>query len=113
MGRKRSILAAQEATRSERPVGVVQQRDPAIDLPAESDLHTVGTAAAILRYVTAPDGSHHIICQGQQRFRIRNFCQAIPSSSRASIMLRRRKHPAPRSRPVCITSNGKPPRRWS
>jgi ATP-dependent Lon protease len=30
----------------------------------------VGTVAVILRYVTTPDGSHHIICQGEQRFRV-------------------------------------------
>lgn len=78
VGRKRSILAAQEAARSEHPIGVVQQRDPAVDLPAQTDLHAVGTSAAILRYVTAPDGSHHVICQGQQRFRIKEYLPDYP-----------------------------------
>ena len=35
-------------------------------------------AAAILRYVTAPDGTHHIVCQGQQRFRVREFLDGLP-----------------------------------
>jgi ATP-dependent Lon protease len=78
IGRKRSILAAQEAARREQPIGIVMQRDAAVDLPAEKDLYEVGTIANIVRYVTAPDGSHHIICQGQQRFRILEFLQGWP-----------------------------------
>ncbi len=78
IGRKRSILAAQEAARRDQPVGIVMQRDPSVDLPTEKDLYEVGTVANIVRYVTAPDGSHHIICQGQHRFRIREFLQGWP-----------------------------------
>jgi ATP-dependent Lon protease len=35
----------------------------------------VGTVANILRYVTTPDGSHHIVCQGRQRFRILEYVE--------------------------------------
>ena len=62
------MAAAQEATRNDRPVGVVLQREAEIESPGENDLHRVGTMATILRYVTGPDGTHHIICQGEQRF---------------------------------------------
>jgi ATP-dependent Lon protease len=78
IGRKRSITAAQEAVKAERPLGVLQQRDPSVDVPASADLHTVGTLATVLRYVTAPDGSHHIICQGEVRFRVREFLEGYP-----------------------------------
>jgi ATP-dependent Lon protease len=78
VGRKRSVAAAQEATRRERPIGVVLQRDPSIDLPTADDLYRVGTEAAILRYVTAPDGSHNVICQGRGRFRIVDFIEGYP-----------------------------------
>ncbi|MCM2341175.1 endopeptidase La [Rhodoferax sp.] len=70
IGRERSINAAQYAVKAERPVGVLMQRNPEADDPAPNDLAAMGTVAAILRYVTTPDGSHHIICQGQQRFRV-------------------------------------------
>src|SRR4051794_6004946 len=73
LGRERSVAAAQEAARSERPIGLVLQRDPEIVQPGAADLHEVGTAAAILRYVTGQDGGHHIIAQGQERFRIVEF----------------------------------------
>jgi ATP-dependent Lon protease len=70
IGRERSINAAQYAVKAERPVGILMQRNPEADDPAPDDLSAMGTVAAILRYVTTPDGSHHIICQGQQRFRV-------------------------------------------
>jgi ATP-dependent Lon protease len=78
VGRKRSIAAAQEAARSERPVGVLQQRDAAVDTPSETDLHRVGTVATILRYLTTPEGSHHVVCQGRGRFRVVEFLPGFP-----------------------------------
>ena len=70
VGRGGSVAAAQEAVRSERPIGVVLQRNPQVETPGPDDLYSVGTVANILRYITAPDGSHHLVCQGVQRFRI-------------------------------------------
>ena len=73
IGRESSIAAAQYAVKAERPVGIVLQRNPEVGSPGPDDLSPVGTLAAILRYVTTPDGTHHIICQGQQRFRITGY----------------------------------------
>ncbi|HET6466955.1 MAG TPA: LON peptidase substrate-binding domain-containing protein, partial [Geminicoccaceae bacterium] len=78
MGRPRSIAAAQAGVRAERPVGIVLQREAETEDPAPIDLHRIGTTAAILRYVTGPDGNHHLICQGQQRFRILEFVSGHP-----------------------------------
>ena len=78
LGRQRSVLAAQTAVRLSRPVGLVLQRDPEMDAPMAADLHTVGTEANLLRYVTSPDGSHHVICQGERRFRITEFLDGYP-----------------------------------
>jgi ATP-dependent Lon protease len=78
VGRKRSVAAAQHAMRDKLPVGVVMQRDGEMSEPAASDLHAVGTIASILRYVTTPDGTHHLVCQGQQRFRVREIVQEQP-----------------------------------
>lgn len=78
IGRERSIAAAQEAARSERQVGILLQRDPGADVPTPDQLHQVGTAGIILRYVTAQDTSHHIICQGRQRFHVVEFLQGYP-----------------------------------
>ena len=50
IGRKSSIAAAHEAVRTERPLGVVLQKDPAVEEPTAEQLHSVGTAAQVLRY---------------------------------------------------------------
>src|SRR6266540_3916520 len=70
IGRKSSIAAAQSAVRNQRPLGVTLQIDPALEEPTVEQLHRVGTAAQILRYVTAPDGTHHAVVQGVRRFRV-------------------------------------------
>jgi ATP-dependent Lon protease len=78
VGRPRSRAAAQEAVRAQRPVGVLLQSKTDVDEPGPDDLHWVGTSASVLRYVTAPDGTHHLICQGEQRFRVLQFVEGYP-----------------------------------
>ncbi len=78
LGRQRSVMAAQAAMRLNRTVGLVLQRDPSIDDPIPVDLHRMGTEASLLRYVTSPDGGHHVICQGDRRFRILDFLDGYP-----------------------------------
>jgi len=78
LGRQRSVVAAQTAIRLNRPVGLLLQREAAADDPMPVDLHRVGTEANLLRYVTSPDGSHHVICQGERRFRVKEFLDGYP-----------------------------------
>jgi ATP-dependent Lon protease len=78
IGRPASLAAAQEAVRSGRPVGLLLQKDPEQEDPAPEDLYRVGTLTHILRYVTAPDGSHHLVCQGDSRFRVVDFIAGHP-----------------------------------
>ena len=73
IGRSRSLAAAQFAARAQRPIGVLLQRKGEVEEPGPDDLHWVGTTANVLRYVTAPDGAHHVICQGEERFRVLQF----------------------------------------
>src|SRR5262249_27449982 len=76
--RKSSIAAAQEAVRSQRMLGVILQTDPAVEEPTPEQLHRVGTAAQVLRYVTAPDGTHHVVAQGVRRFRVVEYLRGFP-----------------------------------
>ncbi len=78
IGREASILAAQQALREERPIGILMQRESETAQPAPIDLHRTGTTANILRYVNVPDGGHHIVVQGLQRFRIVEFVRERP-----------------------------------
>lgn len=78
IGRPKSIAAAQQALREQRPVGIVLQRSPETEEPGPDDLYRVATIANIVRYITAPDGTHHIVCQGVQRMRILDFLPGAP-----------------------------------
>lgn len=78
IGRVKSIAAAQQALREQRPVGIVLQRSPEIEEPGPDDFYRVATIANIVRYITAPDGTHHIVCQGVQRARILDFLPGTP-----------------------------------
>ena len=78
LGRERSIFAAQRAVREQKPIGIVMQRNPEAAEPAPADMHRTGTIASIVRYITAPDGSHHIVCQGEQRFRVVDYLDGWP-----------------------------------
>ena len=78
VGRAKSVAAAQEAVRQQRQVGILMQRDSQVNEPAALDLHRIGTIGNIVRYVTAPDGSHHFVCQGEQRFQILEFLNGWP-----------------------------------
>ena len=78
LGRPQSIAGAQAAARADKPIGVLLQTDPSIETPGPEHLRRVGTVAEILRYVTAPDGSHHIVTRGTRRFRIAEFLPGYP-----------------------------------
>jgi ATP-dependent Lon protease len=78
IGRAKSIAAAQQALREQRQIGILLQRNPDIDEPGANDLYRVCTVANIVRYITAPDESHHIVCQGVQRARILDFLPGTP-----------------------------------
>ncbi|MGC2518915.1 MAG: endopeptidase La [Burkholderiales bacterium] len=77
IGRAASVAAAQEAARSERRVGFVLQRDPGKSDVGPNDLYWVGTAGQIVRYITA-EGAHHLVVQGQSRFRVLEFLEGWP-----------------------------------
>ncbi|HEX6296625.1 MAG TPA: endopeptidase La [Burkholderiales bacterium] len=78
VGRAGSIAAAQEAVRAERKVGFLLQRDPAKDQVKADDLHWVGTSGQVVRYITGGEGAHHLVVQGQSRFRVLEFLEGWP-----------------------------------
>ncbi|HEV2650797.1 MAG TPA: endopeptidase La [Rhizomicrobium sp.] len=78
VGRTRSVAAAQQAVREQRQIGILMQRDADTGEPSALEMHRFGTVANIMRYVTAPDGSTHLVCQGDQRFQIVEFLDGWP-----------------------------------
>jgi ATP-dependent Lon protease len=78
LGRPKSIAAAQQAVREQRQVGILLQRSADVDDPTAIDMHRMGTIANIVRYITAPDGTNHLVCQGEQRFQIGEYLSGWP-----------------------------------
>ncbi|MEZ5451695.1 MAG: endopeptidase La [Thiothrix sp.] len=78
IGRDQSLAAAQEAVNSGRKIGLLLQTSPEVDEPTAADLHQTGTLANILRYVTTPDGAHHLVVQGEERFRVLDYTSTKP-----------------------------------
>jgi ATP-dependent Lon protease len=78
LGREESLAAAQEAVRSGKKVGLLLQHDPAIEKPTSHDLNQIGVLATVVRYVTAPDGTHHLVAQGEGRFRVKELVRERP-----------------------------------
>jgi ATP-dependent Lon protease len=78
IGRASSVAAMQQAIREQRQVLVVLQRNPDEEEPNIGGLHQVGVLANILRYVTGPDGSHHVVLQGVQRYMLNETVAGWP-----------------------------------
>jgi ATP-dependent Lon protease len=75
---KLAIAGAQEAVRTQRRVGLLLQSDPTAEAATPEVLHRVGTAASIVRFITAPDGTHHLVAQGEERFTVLDFVSREP-----------------------------------
>ncbi len=78
LGRPKSVAAAQQAVRDQRQVGILLQRAADVDDPTAIDMHRMGTVANIVRYITAPDGTNHLVCQGEARFQIVEYLSGWP-----------------------------------
>ena len=78
IGREMSMAAAELAVAEERKLGVLLQRDPGIDAPSPDDIFPVGTIVSVVRFITAPNGTKHLIVQGEQRFRVTDYEEGLP-----------------------------------
>ncbi len=70
VARDTSVSLVKEAVERRSVIGVVTQRDAAVDEPIDSDLHRVGTLTHIHKMFKFPDGSLRLVVQGVQRFRV-------------------------------------------
>jgi ATP-dependent Lon protease len=78
LGRPQAIAAAQQAVREQRQIGILLQRNAELNEPGPDDLYRVGTVANVIRYLTGPDDTHHVVCQGIQRIRVLDFLPGTP-----------------------------------
>jgi ATP-dependent Lon protease len=78
VGRDKSIKLIKDAYRGDRIIGVVSQKDVAIEDPEFEQLNQVGTVALIIKMLQMPDGNTTVIIQGKQRFRLNEEVQSDP-----------------------------------
>jgi len=78
LGRELSISAAQEAVRAGHKIALLAQRDASVEKPGTADLYQIGVLATVIRYVTTPEGAHHLVCQGESRFRVVEMVRETP-----------------------------------
>ena len=78
VGRDKSIKLIKDAYRGDRIIGVVSQRDVAIEDPTFEQLNQIGTVALIIKMLQMPDGNTTVIIQGKQRFRLNEEVQSDP-----------------------------------
>ncbi|WP_026898653.1 endopeptidase La [Daejeonella oryzae] len=78
VGRDKSIKLIKDAYRGDRMIGVVSQRDVAVEDPSFDQLNQVGTIALIIKMLQMPDGNTTVIIQGKQRFRLDEEVQSDP-----------------------------------
>jgi len=78
VARESSVALVHDAVRERKVIGVVTQRDPAVDDPVDSDLYRIGTLTHIHKMFKFPDGSLRLVVQGVQRFRLVQVHQYRP-----------------------------------
>jgi len=70
VGREKSMQLIHDVNATDNILGIVTQKEEAIDDPKIEDLYLVGCIAQILRVFQLPDGSTSVIIQGKKRFEI-------------------------------------------
>ena len=77
-GRDASIKLINDANNGGKVIGVVSQKDEAIENPTEKDIYRTGTVARILKVLKMPDGNTTVIIQGKKRFQIKEVISENP-----------------------------------
>ncbi len=77
-GRDKSIKLINDANKGSKVIGVVSQKDEAVEDPSTSDINFTGTVARILKVLKMPDGNTTVIIQGKKRFKLAEMITEDP-----------------------------------
>jgi ATP-dependent Lon protease len=78
VARGRSIKLVDSVLMGNRLLGVVAQRDPAIEDPTQKDVYSVGSVGTILKMLKFPDDSIRVLVRGIKRIKIKDFTSTDP-----------------------------------
>ena len=104
-GRDKSIQLLTQAYKEDRIIGVLSQKEIAVEDPQPEDLYKVGTVAKIMRMIKLPDGNITVILQGMKRFKMKNYVTDDPYF-KAEVEILSEKVPTSRNKeyPIIIDS---------
>jgi ATP-dependent Lon protease len=78
VGRESTVRLLNENSENAAFIGVVTQRDAAVETPGADDLYSIGVGVKIHKSVRMPDGSIRLVVQGSFRFRVLEIVQLTP-----------------------------------
>jgi len=78
VGREKSLQSVNTSMDGERLLGIVAQKDGAVEDPGSDELYETGTMVKILKSVKMPGNKLNVIIQGLNRFRILEYTQTEP-----------------------------------
>jgi len=70
VGRKKSILALEEALRSDSFILLATQKNASDDEPSPEAIYEIGTLASVLQLLKLPDGTVKVVIEGTQRAKV-------------------------------------------
>ncbi len=73
VGREKSLTAVNKAYQDGRVIGVLSQKNSAMEDPGQDDLYAIGTIARIVKLLKMPDGTATAILQGRKRFELESL----------------------------------------
>ena len=78
IGRKKSLSLIEEIQKSNRPIGVVCQRNGKTEDPRFEDLYEVGVIADVVKVLELGEGSTNVILQGHSVFHLDTLTECKP-----------------------------------
>ena len=78
VARDASVTLVNDAVRQQRTIGVLTQKEAAVDDPVEADLFSIGTLTHIHKMFKFPDGTLRLVVQGVGRFKVLEITQYRP-----------------------------------
>ncbi len=78
VGRPKTLAMVKAVEDSGEPIGIVAQKDGAVDDPGADDLYGMGTTGRIVKALKAGEEGFHLVLQGIKRFRVLGLTQTTP-----------------------------------
>ena len=87
VGRDKSVVALEQAMKSNKEIFLVAQLDPSEDDPTKDDLYNIGVTATIMQLLKLPDGTVRVLVEGKQRAELCDLIERGDNYVEATVIL--------------------------